>query len=153
MTVTDLAIRNVVYTPAGQDPDIAQGVLIASYAWEQDSMAYSMLDRAPADRPGDRRPVHDPPPGSRHVRVRRSRTTGRSTRYAGGIGPLFRPYEMTSAASTTTSSGPVGRVWFANDACDQRGRRWIEGAIAAAIKNAFAIHTGMRDELPVAPEA
>lgn len=48
---------------------------------------------------------------------------------------------------------PVDRVWFANDACDQRGRRWIEGAIAAAIKNAFAIHTGMRNELPVAPEA
>ena len=45
---------------------------------------------------------------------------------------------------------PVGRVWFANDACDQRARRWIEGAIAAAVKNAYAIHTGMRDELPAA---
>jgi monoamine oxidase len=42
-TVTDLAIRNVVYTPAGQDPSCGKGVLIASYAWEQDSMAYSML--------------------------------------------------------------------------------------------------------------
>jgi monoamine oxidase len=44
----------------------------------------------------------------------------------------------------------VGRLWFANDACDRVGRRWIEGALAAAIKNAFAIHTGMRDELPAA---
>ena len=37
---------------------------------------------------------------------------------------------------------PVDRLWFANDACDQRGRRWIEGAIAAAVKNAYAIHAG-----------
>jgi monoamine oxidase len=44
---------------------------------------------------------------------------------------------------------PVGRVWFANDACDQRGRRWIEGAIVAAVKNAYAINAGMRNELPV----
>jgi len=33
------------------------------------------------------------------------------------------------------------------------GRRWIEGSLAAAIKNAYAIHVGMRDELPVAPDA
>ena len=47
---------------------------------------------------------------------------------------------------------PVGRIWFANDACDARARRWIEGAIAAAVKNAYAIHAGMRDELPVGAE-
>jgi monoamine oxidase len=43
-------------------------------------------------------------------------------------------------------------VWFANDACDRRARRWIEGAIAAAVKNAYAIHAGMRNELPAAAE-
>jgi hypothetical protein len=41
-----------------------------------------------------------------------------------------------------TTSCAVGRIWFANDACDQRACRWIEGAIAAAIKNAYAIHAG-----------
>ena len=46
VTVTDLAIRNVVYTPAGQDPATGKGVIIGSYAWEQDSMAYSMLDES-----------------------------------------------------------------------------------------------------------
>ncbi|HYK94402.1 MAG TPA: hypothetical protein VE011_00825 [Candidatus Dormibacteraeota bacterium] len=44
VTVSDLAIRNVVDTPAGQDPAIGEGVIIASYAGEQDSMARSMLD-------------------------------------------------------------------------------------------------------------
>jgi monoamine oxidase len=43
-------------------------------------------------------------------------------------------------------------VWYANDACDQRARRWIEGAIAAGIKNAFAINAGMREELPEGDE-
>jgi monoamine oxidase len=68
--------------------------------------------------------------------------------YAGGIGPLFRPMELTSQFYDDIVR-PVGRVWFANDACDQRGRRWIEGAIAAATKNAYAINAGMRDEIPV----
>ena len=67
--------------------------------------------------------------------------------YAGGIGPLFRPHELIGQFYDDIVR-PVGRVWFANDACDQRGRRWIEGAIAAATKNAFAIHTGMRNEIP-----
>jgi monoamine oxidase len=43
---------------------------------------------------------------------------------------------------------PCNRVWFANDACDRRHRRWIEGALLAAVKNATAIHTGMRNEIP-----
>ena len=43
---------------------------------------------------------------------------------------------------------PVGRVWFANDACDRRGRRWIEGALVAAARNAWAIQAGMRNALP-----
>ena len=71
--------------------------------------------------------------------------------YAGGIGPLFRPHEMTSRFYDDIIR-PVDRLCFANDACDQRGRRWIEGAVAAAVKNAYAIHMGMRNELPVAPD-
>ena len=70
-------------------------------------------------------------------------------RHGGGIGPLFRPHEMTSHFYDDIVR-PVDRVWFANDACDRRARRWIEGAIEAAVKNAYAIHTGMRDEIPMA---
>ena len=36
----------MVYTPAGQVPGVDRGVLIASYAWEQDSTAYGMLSEA-----------------------------------------------------------------------------------------------------------
>ena len=86
VTVTDLAIRNVVYTPAGQDPSIDKGVIIASYAWEQDSMAYSMLDERQRIAAGARGP------GARSTRrrARRSssgcRTTGRSTATAAASG-------------------------------------------------------------------
>jgi monoamine oxidase len=148
VTVTDLAIRNVVYTPAGQDPAIGKGVIIASYAWEQDSMAYSMLDE-------DKRIVEALEDLCKiHPEARETFEYGIShdwalDRYGGGIGPLFRPHEMTSRFYDDIVR-PVGRVWFANDACDQRGRRWIEGAIAAAIKNAWAIDAGLRNELPTA---
>jgi monoamine oxidase len=68
-------------------------------------------------------------------------------RYAGGIGPLFRPFEMLGPAFLDVIR-PVHRVWFASDACDRRHRRWIEGSIHAAIRNVYAIHTGMRNEIP-----
>ena len=70
VTVTDLAIRNVVYTPAGQDPSTGKGVIIASYAWEQDSMAYSMLDERQRITQALEDLAQDPPGGARDVRVR-----------------------------------------------------------------------------------
>ena len=70
--------------------------------------------------------------------------------YAGGIGPLFRPHEMTSRFYDDIIR-PVGRrLVRQRRAATSAARRWIEGAITAAIKNAYAIHTGMRNELPVA---
>ena len=136
VTVTDLAIRNVVYTPAGQDPSgAARACSSRSYAWEQDTMAYSMLSEHERITQAleDLAKIH---PARRATRSSSgSRTTGRSTGTAGGIGPLFRPFEMTSEAYDDVVR-PVGRLWFANDACDRVGRRWIEGAIAAAVKNA-----------------
>ncbi len=150
VTVTDLAIRNVVYTPAGQDPSTSKGVLIASYAWEQDSMAYSMLDERLriAEALQDLAKIHPEAAATFEFGISHDWALDR---HAGGIGPLFRPHEMTSRFYDDVVR-PVDRIWFANDACDQHGRRWIEGALAAAVKNAFAIHTGMRNELPEAEE-
>ena len=147
VTVTDLAIRNVVYTPAGQVEGLDRGVLIASYAWEQDSMAYSMLSEADriAQALEDLAKIHPEAASTFEFGVSYDWALDP---YAGGIGPLFRPMELTSQFYDDIVR-PFGRVWFANDACDQRGRRWIEGAIAAAVKNAYAINAGMRDELPV----
>ena len=150
VTVTDLAIRNVVYTPAGQDPSIDKGVIIASYAWEQDSMAYSMLDENQriAQALQDLCKIHPEAGSTFEFGISHDWALDR---HGGGIGPLFRPFEMTSRFYDDIVR-PVGRIWFANDACDQRARRWIEGAIAAAVKNAWAIHAGMRNELPTGEE-
>jgi monoamine oxidase len=150
VTVTDLAIRNVVYTPAGQNPDIDKGVLIASYAWEQDSMAYSMLSEADriSQAMQDLCKIHPEAASTFEFGVSHDWALDP---YAGGIGPLFRPHELTSRFYDDIVR-PVDRLWFANDACDQRGRRWIEGAIAAAVKNAWAINEGLRNELPVGQE-
>ncbi|HET8786426.1 MAG TPA: FAD-dependent oxidoreductase, partial [Candidatus Limnocylindrales bacterium] len=68
-------------------------------------------------------------------------------RHGGGIGPLFRPYEMTSRFFDDIRR-PVGRVWFSSDACSRLERRWIEGAIGSGIETAYAIDAGMRNELP-----
>ncbi len=146
ITVTDLAIRNIIYTPAGQDERYDKGVLIASYAWEQDSMAYSMLTEAQrlAQALQDLCKIH---PEARDTFEFGISHDWSLDQYAGGIGPLFRPHEM-SGRFYDNIVRPVNRIWFANDACDRRHRRWIEAAIVAAVKNAFALHLGWRNELP-----
>ncbi|MCI0397030.1 MAG: FAD-dependent oxidoreductase [Chloroflexi bacterium] len=146
VTATDLAIRSVVYTPAGQDDRFQKGVLIASYAWGQDSMAYSMLteEQRISQALQDLVKIH---PEARHTFEFGISHDWALDQYAGGIGPLFRPHEM-SGHFYDNIIRPVGRLWFANDACDRRHRRWIEAALTAAVKNAYALHTGLRNELP-----
>ena len=148
VTVTDLAIRNVVYTPAGQDPSTGKGVIIASYAWEQDSMAYSMLDESQrlAQALQDLAKIHPEAAETFEFGISHDWALDR---HGGGIGPLFRPLEMTSRFYEDVIR-PVGRVWFANDACDRLNRRWIEGAIASAVTTSSAINAGMRNALPAA---
>lgn len=150
LTVTDLAIRNVVYTPAGQDERYEKGVIIVSYAWGQDSMAYSMLTEEQRIRQAlqDLAKIH---PEARYTFEFCVSHDWALDPYAGGIGPLFRPHEVGGHFYDNVVR-PVGRVWFANDACDRRHRRWIEGALLSAVKNAYAIHTGMRNEIPGAAE-
>jgi monoamine oxidase len=146
VTVTDLAIRNIVYTPAGQDPSIDKGVLIASYAWEQDSMAYSMLDEQGriAQALQDLAKIHPEAAETFEFGISYDWALDR---HGGGIGPLFRPLEMTTRFYEDVIR-PVGRVWFANDACDRLNRRWIEGAIGSAVATSYAINAGMRNALP-----
>jgi monoamine oxidase len=146
VTSTDLPIRNVVYTPAGQDAHSQRGVLIASYAWGQDSMAFSMLSEQ------ERLSQTLQSLAKIHPEARLTFEAGVSydwalDPYAGGIGPIFRPFEMNSAAFEEIAR-PVERIWFANDACDRRHRRWVEASLIAAVRAAFAIHTGMYNRLP-----
>jgi monoamine oxidase len=146
VTVTDLAIRNVVYTPAGQDPSTGKGVIIASYAWEQDSMAYSMLDESQRVTQAleDLAKIHPEAAETFEFGVSHDWALDR---HGGGIGPLFRPYEMTGRFFDDIRR-PVGRLWFSGDACSRLARRWIEGAIASAVTTAYAINAGMRNRLP-----
>jgi monoamine oxidase len=148
VTVTDLAIRNVVYTPAGQDDSIDKGVIIASYAWEQDSMAYSMLDEPQriAQALEDLAKIHPEAASTFEYGVSHDWALDR---HGGGIGPLFRPGEM-SGQFFNDIARPVDRLWFAGDACSRLERRWIEGAISSAVTTAYAINAGMRNELPAA---
>jgi monoamine oxidase len=148
VTVTDLAIRNVVYTPAGQDPSLNKGVIIASYAWEQDSMAYSMLDEPQriAQALEDLSKIHPEAAETFEFGISHDWALDR---HGGGIGPLFRPSEM-SGRFFDDIARPVDRLWFAGDACSRLERRWIEGALSSAVTTAYAINAGMRNELPTA---
>lgn len=146
LTVTDLAIRNVVYPPAGQDTRHGKGVMIASYCWEQDSMPYTPLagEECVMQALEDLAKIH---PEARDTFEFGVYKDWALDWYACGIGPLFRAYEMSESFYEDVIR-PVNRVWFANDACDRRHRRWAEGALKAAVKNAYAINEGMRDEMP-----
>jgi monoamine oxidase len=145
-TVTDLAIRNVVYPPAGQDRRIGKGVIIASYCWEQDSIPYTpLLEQESINQAlEDLAKIHPEALDTFEFGVYKDWALDW---FACGIGPLFRPYEMSGQFYENVVR-PMGRVWFANDACDRRHRRWVEGSLAAAVKNAHAINSGMRDEMP-----
>lgn len=146
LTVTDLAIRNIVYPPAGQDPSHRKGVLIASYCWEQDSMPYTPLaaEESIAQALEDLSKIH---PEARDTFEFGVYKDWALDWFACGIGPLFRAFEMNESFYDDVIR-PVNRVWFANDACDRRHRRWAEGAVKAAVKNAYAIHVGLRDTMP-----
>jgi monoamine oxidase len=146
LSVTDLAIRNIVYPPAGQDRRLDKGVMIASYCWEQDSMPYTPLaeEECIAQALEDLAKIHPEARDSFEFGVYKDWALDW---FACGIGPLFRPFEMSERFYHDVIR-PVNRVWFANDACDRRHRRWVEGALKAAVKNAYAIHTGMRNEIP-----
>lgn len=146
LTVTDLAIRNVVYPPAGQDLRFQKGVIIASYCWEQDSIPYTPLreEECIAQALEDLCKIH---PEARDTFEFGVFKDWALDWFACGIGPLFRPYEMSGAFYENVVR-PVGRVWFASDACDRQHRRWVEGSLKAAVKNAYAIHSGMRNEMP-----
>ncbi|MFD7658680.1 flavin monoamine oxidase family protein [Actinosynnema sp. NPDC059797] len=146
LTVTDLAIRNVVYPPAGQDTRFRKGVMIASYCWEQDSMPYTPLagDECVAQALEDLAKIHPEAKDTFEFGVYKDWALDW---FACGIGPLFRAFEMSESFYEDVIR-PVNRVWFANDACDRRHRRWVEGALKAAVKNAYAINEGMRDEMP-----
>ncbi|MGB5597050.1 MAG: NAD(P)/FAD-dependent oxidoreductase [Crocosphaera sp.] len=146
VTITDLAIRQIVYTPAGQDYHFQKGVIIASYGWEQDSMVYSPLseEQRVTQALEDLAKIHPEAKDTFEFGVSYDWSLDA---FAGGIGSLFRPYEMSSKFYVDLIR-PVNRIWFANDACDRSHRRWIEGSLRAAIKNAYALHIGMKNELP-----
>ncbi|MDQ4068307.1 MAG: FAD-dependent oxidoreductase [Actinomycetota bacterium] len=146
LTVTDLAIRNVVYPPAGQDDRIDKGVIIASYCWEQDSIPYTSMSEIDGITQvlEDLAKIHPEATDTFEFGIAKDWALDQ---YAGGIGPVFRAFEMSGKLYEDTIR-PVHRIWFANDGCDRRHRRWIEGSLRAAIKNAYAIHTGIRNEMP-----
>ncbi len=86
VTVTDLAIRNVVYTPAGQDPAIAQGR--DHRLLRVGAGLHGVLDagRVLAHHPGARGPGQDPSRGARDASSSASATTGRWTGTAAASG-------------------------------------------------------------------
>ncbi len=66
--------------------------------------------------------------------------------FAREIRALFRSYEMSGKFYVDLIHF-VNLIWFANDACD-RSHRWIEGSLRATIKKPYALHIGMRNQLP-----
>ncbi|MFM7362339.1 MAG: flavin monoamine oxidase family protein [Cyanobium sp.] len=138
ISTTDLGIRTIVYPPVGQDHRGGRGMLLASYAWENDSAAFSPLgeEQRLAQALEDLAKIH---PAALDTYEWGMSHDWSQDPWAGGIGPLFRPLEMGGPMFSDLVR-PVGRIHFANDACDRYHRRWIEGAIASAIRTALTLH-------------
>lgn len=144
MCMTDMAVRNIVFTVAGQGAD-ERGQVIGSYTWESDAMVLANLE--PAERVervlADVAKIY--PGCDEHFEGGLAHDWG-SDRFAGGVGGLFHPHEMTSRHYHRLLQ-PVGRVWFAGETYDRKHRRWIEAAVRSGVKNAYAIATG-EGEIP-----
>ena len=144
MVVTDLPVRNIVFTVAGQG-DSERGQLIGSYTWESDAMMLANLSSE--DRKlrvlADVATIYPEAATSYEGGV--AHDWG-SDPFAGGVGGLFQPHEMTSRNYRELLQ-PIGRIWFAGETYDRKYRRWIESAIRSAVKNVYAITTGM-DDIP-----
>lgn len=138
LSPTDLSIKNIVYTPAGQGVNSNKGIIIASYCWDQDSMAYTALSEGERITQAleDLIKIHPEAAESFEFGVTYDWALDR---YAGGIGPLFRPHEMSGKIYEDLIR-PVNRLSFANDATDRSHRRWVEASIRSAIVNAYNIH-------------
>ncbi|CAM4473968.1 Putrescine oxidase [Mycobacterium basiliense] len=147
LAVTDLPVRNVLFTVAGQGDDPSRGAIIGSYTWESDSMVFANL---PVEERIERvlsdvELMYPEAVGSFEGGV--AHDWG-SDRWAGGVGGLFRPTEM-SGDHYRDLIEPLGRVWFAGETYDRRSRRWVEGALKSAVKNCMALHDNARDNLPL----
>jgi monoamine oxidase len=141
MVMTDLPSRNVVFTVAGQNAE-RRGQVIASYTWESDAMVLANLpvEQRCLQVLDDLARIYPDMPVRETYEGGVAHDWG-SDPYAGGVGGLFRPHEMTSRHYRDLLQ-PVGRVWFAGETYDRRHRRWIEAAIRSAVKNVQAITTG-----------
>lgn len=144
LVVTDLPARNIIFTPAGQGRDKTRGLILGSYTWEADSMVLSNLPEAEKIE----RVLYDVikifPEAEGSFERGYTHDWG-TDRWAGGIGGLFQPHEMTGQHYRNLLR-PVGRVWLSGDTYTRRYRRWIEGAIRSAIKISYAVHMDIRGE-------
>jgi monoamine oxidase len=144
LTVTDLPVRNIVFTIAGQG-ESKRGQIIGSYTWEADAMVLANLPPEERVLMVAQNVAEIYPEAAITFEGGVAHDWG-SDQFAGGVGGLFQPHEMTSRHYRELLQ-PLGRVYFAGETYDRRHRRWIESAIRSAVKNVYALAQGM-DEIP-----
>jgi monoamine oxidase len=133
-TVTDLAIRNIVYPEHGRET--GRGVLIASYTWAGDAQRWGWLD------PRERLVQALENVAVIHPQILDEFEVGAShmwqnDEYAGGAFALFDPGHMTRLHPHIIA--PEGRIHFAGEHASLT-HRWIQGAIESGLRTAAEVH-------------
>ena len=133
-TMTDLAIRNLLYPEHGQET--GHGVLLASYTWGEDAQRWGFLTSSErvTEALEDVEQIHP--------QIRDEFEVGASQNwaddeYAGGAFVLFEPEQQTLLH--THIIAPEGRIYFAGEHCSLT-HRWIQGAVESGLRSARAIH-------------
>ena len=126
-TVTDLAIRNVVYPE--QDQPTLRGLLLASYTWSQDAHRWAALTERERltqalDNLGR---IH--PRSLQHFEAGRSHVW-QSDPYAGGAYTVFLPGQQRRLHHDICM--PQGRIHFAGEHTGMH--RWVEGAVESGLR-------------------
>jgi monoamine oxidase len=145
-TVTDLPVRRLNYpTP---DPEVARGILLASYTWGQDALQWGAMDRETRQEEAldDVERIHP--------RIRELYEVGDSyawygDRWARGAFALFAPGQQTALHEDICR--PEGRIHFAGEHCSLY-HAWIQGALESGIQAAREIHESPTTSSPSVAE-
>jgi monoamine oxidase len=132
-SVTDLPIRRLNYpTP---DPEVARGILLASYTWGQDALQWGAMDAQTRQQEA----LDDV--SCLHPRIREVYECGESYAWYGdpwarGAFALFAPEQQTQLHADIMR--PEGRIHFAGEHCSLY-HAWIQGALESGIAAAREI--------------
>lgn len=146
-TVTDLPIRNIVYPEP--EHKTARGLVIASYAWAQDALRWSMLPEHERIEQALENFARIHPRANEYFEVGATHVWHNDP-FSGGAYTVFQPGQQQRLHHAICM--PEGRVHFAGEHASLL-HRWVEGAVESGLRAALEVSLAAQRRAALAPSA